>query len=81
MAKPTIEELEKILEEKDLPIEILPNGEIRVMVCESVIHREEVKKIENMQIHCFSRNDAPSHEIDQFKFCPYCGKNWVPHKL
>ena len=28
--KPTIEELEKILEEKDLPIEMLPNGEIRV---------------------------------------------------
>ena len=48
MTKPTIHELEKILDEPDCPIEVLPNGEVRAV---SEYEQSYMKRFHDLEDH------------------------------
>ena len=42
--------------------------------CKNSGHKKQIDKIGDIQIYLIGRNSAPDMNIEQFRFCPYCGK-------
>lgn len=68
MEKPTIEELERLLDGTDrLNLQIMPNGEIK-MACKNCLKLQE--RIEELE-KSLQQNVEP--DLNAMGFCPKCG--------
>ena len=47
-----------------------------ITICLNAGHIQQIDMIGDLQVYCSNRPSAPSHKINQFKFCPYCGKKF-----